>query len=119
MKNFFACLSLAVFTTMPVTGASAQEATQRAVLGNSGNPNFPVEVEGTNGVIYSCRSELTQTANGQSARSCIRAGSSGGGVFDSATGLTVAGAAGGFLILVAAIGGDGDDATATTTTAIP
>lgn len=103
------------FTTACALGAgavAAQSTTQAAVVGETGNPNYPVRIQGANGKIYSCKAQV-ETIDGVRARRCIGAG--GGDVFADSTGLAAGGAAAAVL-LVAVLANDGDDSTSTTVT---
>ncbi|MFC6759696.1 hypothetical protein ACFQFQ_09655 [Sulfitobacter porphyrae] len=69
MKKIFA-LTAAVAMSI-AAGASAQNTTQAAVLGETGNPNYPIRVQGGNGQIYSCKAEI-ETIDGVRARRCVQ-----------------------------------------------
>ncbi|KZX99155.1 MULTISPECIES: hypothetical protein [unclassified Sulfitobacter] len=108
MKFMISLISSAVVLS---SAAFAQTTTTEAVLGQSGNPEYPLQIQGQNGVIYNCEPEIVVT-NGVRGRNCIQAGT--GGLFDG--GLATAATVGAGVLLVAAIAADDDDSTTTTTT---
>jgi hypothetical protein len=116
MNKLFTALGVAAICGLAAGGAFAQTTTQQSVLGVSGNPDYPVQVFGQNGVAYNCEEEIVQLATGQPARTCIRATDAGGSVFDNATALNSAGPAIGLIVVGAALAGSSDGTTSTTTT---
>lgn len=99
-------------------GAAFAQTTQTSVVGASGDPSYPLQVTGSNGVQYKCENE-TENRNGVTVRSCVRDTSDGAGVFGSGTtevgtGAIAAGAVG--LIVIAASLDGSDSATTTTGT---
>ncbi|APE43350.1 hypothetical protein BOO69_07915 [Sulfitobacter alexandrii] len=113
MRKIFA-LTAAVAMSV-AAGASAQTTAQASVLGETGNPQYPLRVQGTNGQIYSCASEI-ETVDGVRARRCIQDGDAGP-LFASGAGLATGGAvAAGALLLVVLAANDGSSSTTTTTT---
>ncbi len=114
MKKIFA-LTAAVAMSI-AAGASAQNTTQAAVLGETGNPNYPIRVQGGNGQIYSCKAEI-ETIDGVRARRCVQ-DDDGGALYAAGAGLgTGAAVAAGALLLVVLASSDSDNNTTTTTTA--
>jgi len=103
-------ISLASAAVVFSSAAFAQTTTE-AVLGQSGDPQYSLQLQGENGVIYNCEPEIVVT-NGVRGRNGVQAG--GGSFFDG--GLGTAAAIGAGVILVAAVAADDDDAAATTTT---
>ena len=85
---------------------------QTAVLGDSGNPAYPLQVQASNGVLYHCEAELV-SLNGQTARECIRPGDDN--LFAAGNGIAVAGAVAAGALLILAIADDDDDDTTSTT----
>lgn len=81
--------------------AQAQETQQARILGPSGNAQYPLLVEGANGVTYICR-DTTREANGRIERVCRR-GTAGGNV-EAGTGFGLGGNAALPLALLAIIG---------------
>ena len=113
MKKIFA-LTAAVAMSI-AAGASAQNTTQAAVLGETGNPNYPIRVQGGNGQIYSCKAEV-ETIDGVRARRCVQ--DDDGALYAAGAGLgTGAAVAAGALLLVVLASSDSDNNTTTTTTA--
>lgn len=113
MKKIFA-LTAAVAMSF-AAGASAQTTTQAAVLGDTGNAEYPVRVQGGNGQIYACKAEI-ETVDGVRARRCVQ-GDDGAPLFAAGAGLAGGGAvAAGALLLVVLAANDGDTGTTTTTT---
>jgi hypothetical protein len=115
MKNTIAGLIIGVVGSV-VAGAAVADTTQRAVLGESGNPAYPVQVEGGDNVIYNCRENLIQLADGRSARECVRVREGGGTLFEAGDGIGNAAPAIGIVVVAAAFASGGSDSTATTTT---
>ena len=98
------------------SGAWAQ-ATQTSVLGNSGNPAYPVQVQADNGVVYHCKSNI-ETIDGSPARRCVRPDDDGGTVFGSGTAGGISNApviAAGLLLVIAAASGSSSTTTTTMT----
>ena len=111
MKNI---LSIATALVMTTGAAFAQTTSQAAVLGASGNAEYPLQVQGANGVIYSCMNEV-EAVNGVQARRCLAPASAG--LFGAGDGLSAGVvAAAGAVALVALIANDDDDDNNTTTT---
>ena len=106
-------ISLAAAGLLASAAAVSAQPVQTAVLGDSGNPAYPLQVQASNGVLYHCEAELT-SLNGQTARECIRPG---GDLFAAGNGIAVAGAVAAGALLILAIADDDDDDTTTTTTA--
>ena len=95
--------------------AMAQTTMQEGVIGESGNPDYPVQVQGANDVIYNCEAAIIEV-NGLPARRCIPAG--GAGLANAGAGVNGAAAGGVALVLLgiaAASGGGGGTSTTTTT----
>ena len=109
MKNL---LSMTAALALTAGAAFAETTTQAAVLGESGNAGYPLQVRGGNGVLYNCMSEI-QTVDGVRARQCIRA--DGGGLLDSGAGLGAGVAAGAGALLIVAIASSGGSSTTTST----
>ena len=66
-------LALVLVVALSLPGVvSAQETEQAAVVGPSGNADWPLVVRGANDVLYHCR-DRTQRANGRVERRCRRA----------------------------------------------
>lgn len=82
-----------------LAGMSAAQVVQSGVTGASGNPNYPLEIVGSNGVLYHCRDDTEQQA-GQTVRRCIRAVRRGG--MGNAGALGALGLGLGAILLVAA-----------------
>ena len=103
MKTVFTISAAAVAFAALTSMASAQETPESAVVGQSGNPAYPLEVLGANGITYDCR-EDTVVANGRIERRCIRRGgaaTTGGGL----TGLEGPGILAGIAAIVLLTGG--------------
>lgn len=115
MTRIATVFGVVALTGLSVGGAWAQDTTQRAVLGQSTNADYPLQVEGGDGVLYNCKSDIGQTADGRAARTCIRADEAGS-VFESGTGLTQAAPALALLIVGAAVASGSDSASSSTTT---
>ena len=90
-------------------------ATQGAVLGPSQNPDFPVLVQGSDGVVYECRDAVEVRLDGVPIRRCLAQGQAGLPV-----GTGIAGGsgivAGVVALAVVSVAASGDDAGVTTTT---
>jgi uncharacterized iron-regulated membrane protein len=102
-------------TGMSVAGVWAQQTTQQTVLGASSNPDYPLQVEGGDGILYNCKSEIGQTLEGRAARTCIRA-TEADTIFRSGTGLTQAAPALALIVVGAAFASGSDSTTGSTTT---
>lgn len=110
MKNIMIVgLTVAGLSALPVQA----QTTQQGVVGASGVAGFPVSVRGSDGALYSCRDEITQTADGRPKRECIPA-EDDGTVFSAGTGFEISPAAGAIAIAVLAIAAGGGSSTATT-----
>jgi hypothetical protein len=109
MKNIIA---ITAALTLSAGAAFAQTTTQQAVLGQSENAAYPVQVQGTNGVIYNCSAQIV-SIDGVRARRCIQAGS--GGLFDAGTGLATGAAVGAGALVLLALANDDDNNSTTTT----
>lgn len=115
MTHIFKSIFLTTIVAFSASGALAQT-TQKAVLGTSSDPVYSVQVEGANGVLYNCKPDLVQDADGRSARECVRASERTGTLFESGTGITNAGPAIALLVVAAAaVGGGGDSTTSSAT----
>lgn len=108
-------LTLSAAIAMSVAGAvSAQTTTQAAVLGNTGNPEYPVRVQGGDGEIYFCKAEI-EVVDGIRARRCIQ-DDDVSPLFAAGAGLGAGGAAAaGVLLAVVLAANDGSSGTTTTT----
>jgi hypothetical protein len=117
MKQFFAVLSVIAVSGMSVSGAWAQSVstTQSSTGGTTGNPDYPLEVTGTDGLIYQCEADIVQLADGNDARTCIRPTDTAGSVFENATPLQQAGAAVGIIVVGAALANSSSSSSTTTT----
>ena len=118
MKRFLTLLG--VVGVGSLSGMAAGAATQQTVLGASSDPVFSVRVQGSDNVIYKCRPDIIDRADGTRIRECIPEDDDvAATVFDSGMGIAGAGpAAAGVLValVVLSTGGDSDDDTATATT---
>lgn len=69
-------------------GASAQVVTGQAfIAGDSGNPLYPLRVQGADGTLYHCKAE-SFVSDGKTARKCVRADDQTGDIFSTGTGIT-------------------------------
>ncbi len=107
MKNILAISAVAALTA---TSAMAQTATtQASVIGDSGNPNYPLMVQGADGIQYMCKAE-TQVRGGVTVRPCH----SGGGLGLHGNQMAMGGILAGGVLLALIM--DDDDSSSTTTT---
>ncbi|SFD73905.1 hypothetical protein SAMN04488523_102235 [Sulfitobacter brevis] len=110
MKRF---LSITAAVVLTATSSFAQTTSQAAVLeGNSGNPAYPLVVQGANGVIYSCEAAIV-AVDGVNARRCVKADAS---LYTAGSGLATGAAIGAGLIGIILIASNGSNSTTTTTT---
>jgi hypothetical protein len=109
MKNIFA-ISAAVALT--ATTAFAQDTTQAAVLGESGDATYSLQVQGANGAIYNCAPGIVNI-DGVSARRCVTTG--GGGLAGAGAGLATAPAIGVGVLAVLAVAAASDSSSSTST----
>ena len=105
-------LSIAAAVALTATSSFAQVTSQENVLGASGNPAYPLEVQGANGVIYNCENEIVMI-DGVNARRCVREGQ--GGLFANGSGMAAGGAAAAGILLLAVLLDDDDNNSTTTT----
>lgn len=113
MKKLFA---ITAAVALSVAASASAQVTQSSVGGETGNPNYPVQVIGSNGVTYSCQAD-TQIIDGQTRRVCIRDDDDIGPLFAAGAGLAGGGAiAAGALLLVVLASNDSSSGTTTTTT---
>ncbi len=104
-------LSITAALALTAGAAFAQTTSQHSVIGQSGDADFPLQVQGRNGVTYNCRNEVV-VVEGVRARQCIRA--DGSGLLGAGVGMSAGTAFGiGALVLVAAAG-NGNSSTTTT-----
>ncbi len=115
MKTFIAMTAAAVaFTAATV---SVQAATQTGVLGTSDDATYSVQVQGSDGVVYNCRSEI-ENIDGVQARRCVLA-TGAGGLALAGAGITGGAAAGAIALVLVAIAAGSDGSSGTTTTVTP
>ena len=110
MKIFTACAA-AIVLSAGMASAQPVATTATAVGGDTGNPNYPVRVEGANGITYACK----PGAPGATALPCRRLGADKG-LFNQGAGLGSTGAAvalGALVLVAVASGGDGSSTTTT------
>ena len=108
MKIFTACAA-AIVLSAGMASAQPIATTATAVGGETGNPGYPVRVEGANGITYACK----PGAPGATALPCRRLGADSG-LFNQGAGLGATGAAValGALVLIAVVS-DGSSSTTT------
>lgn len=89
---------------------------QVAVEGSTGNADYPVAVQGSNGIAYACEANL-YLEDGVQKRLCVRAdvpaGTTGSTLVAGDLGVVAAGV--GALAVVALLAGDDDNSTTTST----
>lgn len=114
MKKIFT--GAGVLALMASTAMAQDVVRQVAVEGSTGNPNYPVAVQGSNGVNYACEANL-YLENGVQKRLCVRADVPAGATGSTlvAGDLGVVGAGLGALAVVALLAGDDNESTTTST----
>lgn len=106
-------LTLTAAMALAGTTAFAQTTTQTADLGASGNPAYPDQIQGADGIVYNCLPGTMQL-EGETVRQCQRAdGVELGGLNNGAA---VGAAAAGAILIAVIADDDDDDSSATTTT---
>tara|TARA_R110002124_G_scaffold99728_2_gene245934 strand:+ start:1831 stop:2181 length:351 start_codon:yes stop_codon:yes gene_type:complete len=112
MKKIFA---LTAAIAMSVAAGVSAETTQTAVLGDTGNAQYPLRVQGADGRIYICEAGTFVDTDGVTKRRCQ--GDDASPLFAAGAGLAGGGAvAAGALLLVVLAANDGSTGTTTTTT---
>lgn len=105
-----------ILALMASTAMAQGVVRQVAVEGSTGNPNYPVAVQGSDGVDYECEANL-YLENGVQKRLCVRAdipaGTTNSALVAGDLGPVVAGL--GALAVVALLAGDDDNSTTTST----
>lgn len=104
------CTAAALAISFAATASHA--AVEGKVIGASGDANYPVQVQGSDGAIYNCRKELFQ-ANGTRVRRCV---SNSSGSAMEAGGLGAGGAVGLAVILLAVAGAASGGSSSSTST---
>ncbi|MEP1964033.1 hypothetical protein [Tateyamaria sp.] len=102
----------AVAVSLLASPLAAQETSQAAVVGNSGDAVYSLQVTGANGATYNCLPN-TQNVNGQVVRRCQRIGASGGQILQGSLVAPAAGAIAALAVLVL-VGTGGSSSTTTT-----
>ncbi len=108
MNRFLTLIAAGLITS---GAAAAQTTSQEAVLGQSGDATYSLQIRGANNVVYNCKPDVV-SVDGVRARQCVKAGQ--GGLFENGNGLTV-GAGVAAIVIVAVLAGN-DSSTTTTTT---
>ena len=110
--KIFTAFAAAIVLSAGMASAQSAATTATSVGGETGSTDYPVRVEGANGITYACKAG----APGATALACRRAGADSG-IFNSGAGLGGTGAAVGLgaLVLVAVIAGSDGSSSATTT----
>ena len=107
-------LTIAAALVFGAVAANAQSTTQAAILGDSGNIDSPVRIQGGNGEIYHCKADIG-TLNGLRVRRCIQVGE-GTTLFAAGSGIGAGAAVAGGVLLVAVLAAsDSGSGSATTT----
>ncbi len=104
-------LSLVAVGLLTAGAATAQVTTQAAVLGNSGDATYSLQIRGANNIVYNCKPDIV-SVDGVRARQCVAAGE--GGLFGAGNGIATGVAAGvAALVLVAVVSNDSSTTTTT------
>ena len=111
MKKIFA---LAAAVAMSVATVASAETTQTGILGDSGDADYPIRVQGADGRVYVCKADTFVAEDGQTKRAC-RGDGSAGPLWAAGAGLGAGGAvAAGALLIVVLAANDGSTSTTTT-----
>lgn len=107
MKNL---LAITAAVALSATASVAQVTTQSSIAGPSGDPSYPLSVQGANGVQYACK-DSTEVRDGVVVRACR---GNTGGLAAEGNAVAMGGAALAGVVFLALV--LDDNSTSTTTT---
>ena len=98
MKKLFA---LSAVIAMSVSSGAIAATTQTAILGDSGNAQYPLRVQGADGMVYICKADTFVDTDGVTKRACR--GDDTNPLFAAGAGLAGGGAVAAGVLLVAVL----------------